>query len=106
MARLTLRSAHFALPQGVIDSGDALLSIRPESIEMGAADGGSNVVRGHITSHVYMGTHTRYKVMVKDHLFQVVADPQSIRNFKQGDEVNLRFAPEKVWALPKTLVDK
>ena len=91
----------FAVPQGVVDSGNALLSIRPESIEMGATEGESNVVRGHITSHVYMGTHTRYKVMVNDELFQIVADPQSIRNFKEGDEVNLRFAPEKVWALPK-----
>ncbi|MFK7805771.1 MAG: ABC transporter ATP-binding protein [Anaerolineae bacterium] len=90
----------FAVPQGVLNSGDALMSIRPESIEMGAADDASNIAKGHITSHVYMGTHTRYKVMVKEQLFQVVADPQSIRTFKEGDEVNLRFAPEKVWALP------
>ena len=91
----------FSVPQGVVDSGEALLSIRPESIEMGAPDGAANMAKGRITSHVYMGTHTRYKVMVQDQLFQIVADPQSIRNFKEGDEVNLRFAPEKVWALPK-----
>lgn len=91
----------FSVPQGVVGSGKALLSIRPESIEMGAADDASNTIKGHITSHVYMGTHTRYKVMVKDELIQVVADPQSIKNFKEGDEVNLRFAPEKVWALPQ-----
>jgi ABC-type Fe3+/spermidine/putrescine transport system ATPase subunit len=92
----------FAVPQGVVDSGDALLSIRPESIEMGVADDASNIAMGRITSHVYMGTHTRYKVKVKDEVFQVVADPQSIKNFKEGDEVNLRFAPEKVWALPRS----
>ncbi len=91
----------FSVPQGVINSGEALMSIRPESIEMGAADGAANIAKGRIISHVYMGTHSRYKVMVKGELFQVVADPQSIRHFKEGDEVNLRFAPEKVWALPK-----
>lgn len=91
----------FSVPQGVINQGEALMSIRPESIELGADEDASNTAKGRITSHVYMGTHTRYKVMVDDQLFQVVADPQSIRNFKEGDEVNLRFAPEKVWALPK-----
>ncbi len=91
----------FSAPQGVINRGTGLMSIRPESIEMGADDNASNIAKGRITSHIYMGTHTRFKVMIHDQLIQVVADPQSIHTFKEGEEVNLRFAPEKVWVLPK-----
>lgn len=90
----------FAVEHGVVQQGKAMLSIRPESIELGASPARGNTATGRITSRIYMGTHTRYKVMVGDQLFQVVADPQSIRNYQDGDEVNLRFAPEKVWVLP------
>lgn len=98
--RFTSSIGQFALQQGAIDKGKAILSIRPESIDIGADENSSNIVNGKIISHVYMGTHSRYKVKVDEHQFQVVADPQSIRKFHDGDEVLLRFAPDKVWALP------
>ncbi len=89
----------FHAEKGVVEQGQAVLSIRPESIEMGVDAENDNVVEGRILSHVYMGTHTRYKVMVKDHEFQVVTDPQAIRKFNDGDAVNLRFGPEQIWVL-------
>lgn len=89
----------FRVVQGVVASGPATLSIRPEAIEMGPSTSKENVVKGHISSHVYVGTHTRYKVMVGDHEFQVVTEPQAIRHFKDGDEIAVRFAPEQIWVL-------
>lgn len=93
---------HFASPNGVVSSGQAVLSIRPESIEMGADEQADNVVKGQIISHVYMGTHTRYKVRVNDLELQAVTEPQAIRHFQTGNEVNIRFAPEHIWVLPSS----
>ncbi|MCP5099213.1 MAG: ABC transporter ATP-binding protein [Chloroflexi bacterium] len=98
--RFQSSAGQFAVTQGAVDQGKALLSIRPESIEMGADGNSDNIAAGRIISHVYMGTHTRFKVMVNEHPFQVVSDPQSVRDFHDGDEVNLRLAPEHIWALP------
>ncbi len=92
----------FSAESGVISSGNALLSIRPESIELGVAEDANNTVTGKILSHVYMGTHSRFKVMVDDIQLQIVAEPQSIRHFHEGDDVRLRLAPEKVWVLPQS----
>jgi ABC-type Fe3+/spermidine/putrescine transport system ATPase subunit len=89
-----------AVKKGLVQAGAATLSIRPESIEMGVDENAGNIAKGRILSHVYMGTHTRFKVMVNDHLLQVVSEPQAVRQFHDGDEVNLRFAPEQVWILP------
>lgn len=91
----------FAVKEGIVNSGSATLSIRPESIELGAGKDENNTVAGRILSHVYMGTHTRFKVMVNDQMLQVVAEPQAVHNFHDGDEVNVRFAPEQIWVLPQ-----
>ncbi len=98
--RFSSAIGQFATPNGVVDSGKATLSIRPESIVMGVADDADNSVKGNIVSQVYMGTHTRYKVMANEQLLQVVTEPQAIRQFQEGAEVNLRFAPEHIWVLP------
>jgi len=90
----------FAVDLTSASSDSSVLSIRPESIEMGAAAGGKNVITGRVTSQLYVGTQTRYKVKVKEYEFQVVAEPQAIHDYAQGDEVGLLFPPERIWLLP------
>lgn len=90
----------FVVDHPTVSAGPSLLSIRPESIEMGAAAGGENVLTGRVTSQLYLGTQTRYKVKVKEYEFQVVAEPQAIHKYAQGDEVGLLFPPERIWLLP------
>ena len=89
----------FQATQGVVDRGPATLSIRPEAINMGVATDAPNTVMGTIRSHVYVGTHTRYKVSVGEHEFQVVTEPQAIRRFNDGDTVSVQLVPEQVWLL-------
>lgn len=86
--------------RGVADKGPAVVSIRPEAIELLKGEESDNVIHGRVTSHVYVGTHTRYKVAVGDQELQVVTDPEAIRAYHDGDEIQLRFPPEKIWVLP------
>lgn len=67
---------------------------------MGAAAGRENVVTGRVTSQLYVGTQTPYKVKVKEYEFQVVTEPLAIHAYAQGDEVGLLFPPERIWLLP------
>ena len=89
----------FQATQGVVSQGKATLSIRPEAINMGVPEDAPNTVIGTIRSHVYVGTHTRYKVAVGEHEFQVVTEPQAIRQFNDGDAVSVQLTPEQVWLL-------
>ena len=98
----------FVTAGNTVANGKAVLSIRPESIEMGANGDQTNIAKTRVISHVYMGTHARYKVGVGDHELEIVTDPQAIRSYSDGDEVNVRFPPEYIWVLPseEKLVDK
>ena len=58
---------------------------------MGAAAGRDNVVMGKVTSQLYVGTQTRYKVKVKQYEFQVATEPLAVHAYAQGDEVGLLF---------------
>ncbi len=88
----------FRLASSAVPNGEAVMSIRPEAIDIGAD--GENTVKGSLLSHVYVGTHTRLKVVVSDAHFELVADPSIARQFHDGDEIPLRFPPTKIWLLP------
>jgi ABC-type Fe3+/spermidine/putrescine transport system ATPase subunit len=103
----TLRQKVFESDVGRFDAarvevgdGRAVLSIRPEAIEVHPNGQTDNVVQGRVTSHVYVGTHTRYKVVVGEHELQVVTDPEAVRTYQDGDLVHLHFPPNKIWLLP------
>ena len=90
----------FVAAESTVPDGKAILSIRPESIEMGVNGDLNNVTKAVVISHVYVGTHTRYKVGVGDYEIEIVTEPQAIRSYHDGDEVNVRFPPERIWILP------
>ena len=58
-------------------------------------------MKGRVLSNVYAGTHSRYKVLVNEYEIQVVTEPQAIRRYANGDEVTLRFPPQRIWVIPK-----
>lgn len=99
--RLETPLGDFVVHHGAVNSGPATLSIRPESIEMGVAPEAGNVFEGQVQSFVYVGTHTRYYVAAGEHVFHVVTEPQAIHKYGPGDTVRLRFAPERIWVLPR-----
>ncbi len=103
--RLTTPLGEFVTERAAVEAGQAVLSIRPEVIAFGSDsddqnNGRENQVTGQVISHVYVGTHTRYKVKAGDYEFQVVTDPEAMRRYQDGDEVSLRFPPDKIWGLP------
>jgi len=95
----------FTIDHSAVSAGPSVLSIRPESIEIGAEADQDNVVKGRIRSHVYVGTHSRYKVKVGEIEFQVVTEPQAIHRYADGDEVALRFPSQRIWLIPNGAAD-
>lgn len=91
---------NFHVQRSAVDSGPLTLSIRPEAIELARNGKQDNVISGVVRSHVYVGTHTRYKVAVGDVELQVITEPEAVRLYHDGDEIQLRFPPEKIWGLP------
>jgi len=90
----------FAVDHPTVSPGPSLLSIRPESIEMGAAVDGDNVVMGQVVSRVYVGSEARYRVKVSEYEFLIVTEPQAIHKYADGDDVALRFPPQRIWPIP------
>jgi ABC-type Fe3+/spermidine/putrescine transport system ATPase subunit len=95
---MTTPLGEFIVSRPAVSDGPATLTIRPEAIVLG--DNTANTVRGRVVSHVYVGTHTRYKVAVGEHELTVVTAPEAVRLYHDGDEVALHLPPDKVWLLP------
>ena len=93
----------FAVAQGAVLNGPALLTIRPEAIQLCPAGSGrhqQNLLMGRIISHVYTGANTRVKVQVNELTLTVIADPHAVDTARAGDMVTLYLAPERLWTLP------
>ena len=95
--RITTAIGRFRAPHTAVDRGEAVLSIRPEAVELGG--GGGNSVRGRIRSHVYVGRYARFRVMIGEVEIEVITDPGQVKKLSDGDEVSVRFDPDKIWIL-------
>ena len=96
----------FRAPHTAVGGGEAVLTIRPEAVELGAPGTGDasgpaeeNTVAGMIQSHVYVGRFARFNVAVGDHRIEVITDPGQVKTFNDGDAVSLRFPAEDLWLL-------
>ena len=81
--------------------GPVLLTIRPENIQISHCEQ-ANSVAGCVLSHVYAGTHTRFKIATTDPNqppLQVLADAASQSRFQDGDRVFLQFPAPKIWLI-------
>lgn len=80
-------------------NGAGIVTIRPEDVEIAEADG-PNVVTGRVIASVYVGTHSRLKVLVGETPINVVADASAVTSYDEGQEIRLFFPPQKLWVLP------
>ena len=87
----------FRAPRSAVDDGDAVLSIRPEAVTLGS--NGGNAVTGRIRSHVYVGRYARFRVALGDIEVEAITDPAQVKLFNDGDEVPVRFDPDKIWVI-------
>lgn len=85
--------------------GDITLTIRPEQLQINA-DTEVNCVKGRIRSRIYVGTYTRYKVLLQNDLeIEAIRTADSVSNvgwLSEGDEVNVYFPPDRLWVVPRS----
>jgi ABC-type Fe3+/spermidine/putrescine transport system ATPase subunit len=94
----------FHAPHAAIAEGAGSLTIRPEAIRMMRAGGetlAANQLDGRVLSHLYKGTHARYKIAAGDAVLEVVTEPDAAQAHGEGDPVRLTFPPEKLWVMPR-----
>jgi ABC-type Fe3+/spermidine/putrescine transport system ATPase subunit len=85
----------FQVNRQEIDDSPVVITIRPENLQLG--EEGENAIQARIRSHVYVGTHTRFKVAAGEWQFEVVAEASSVDRFRDGDALWLKFPREKIW---------
>ena len=92
---ITTGIGRFRAPHSAVGGGDAVLSIRPEAIDLGAI--GRNSVNGVVQSHVYVGRYARFRVTIGEVDIEAITDPEQVKEFNDGDEVTGKFDPNKIW---------
>lgn len=83
--------------------GPVLLTIRPENVQLGVDGEEDNVVHGRILSHVYAGTHTRFKVATVDPSLpplEIITPAAALKQFSDGCSVTFCFPADKIWVMP------
>jgi len=91
----------FHAPHCEIELGQALLSIRPEAVEIDRESVQTdNTLSGVVESRVYMGRYARFKVAAAGHTIEVTTEPSLYHQFTEGDALRLYLPPEKIWVLP------
>ncbi len=81
-----------------IPDGPVVITIRPENLKLG--EEGENAIQGRIRSHVYLGTHARFKVEAGQWHLEVVAEASSVEQFHDGEILSLKFPRENIWLVP------
>ncbi|MBK9123508.1 MAG: ABC transporter ATP-binding protein [Chloroflexi bacterium] len=82
-------------------SGTVTLTIRPEQIELGVSDG-PNTVAATLTSHIYVGTYTRYKLRLGEYEIEATKPGDFGDGLHDGDTVRVRFPSDRLWAVART----
>jgi ABC-type Fe3+/spermidine/putrescine transport system ATPase subunit len=95
--QMTTAIGVFDAPHSGITSGDGVLSIRPEAIELGTT--GANSVKGTVQAHVYVGRYARFRIAVGKSEIEAVTEPGRVKDLRDGDTVSISFDPDKIWVL-------
>lgn len=81
-----------------ISGQNVLLSIRPERIELGEADGAENRLAARVMDSVYQGDHLRIQLEAKAHNFVVRLDRKA-REWQPGADVAASFKATDCWTI-------
>ena len=77
-----------------------LLTIRPENIKISKTNTfKENYFSGIVTSIIFSGTNTRYKVKVKDSVLDCSVQSVGLKDISQNDEVFVHLPAEKIWGM-------
>ena len=77
-----------------------LLTIRPENIEISKTNiFKENYFSGIVTSIIFSGTNTRYKIKVKDTVLECSVQSVGKKEISENDEVFIHLPEEKIWGM-------
>jgi len=77
-------------------TGKANLTIRPEQLKLNE-DGAANTVSGKVRSRIYVGTYTRYKILIGEYEVEVIRTADMPGDINEGDEVRVTFPADRMW---------
>ena len=86
------------IDRGMVESGPAVLTIRPEAIELG--ENSSNSFEAKVISKVYMGTQVRVHFDVKGLEIEGLFPKETMSAFQDGRSLNISFPAKTIWAVP------
>jgi ABC-type Fe3+/spermidine/putrescine transport system ATPase subunit len=99
--RLQTALGDFAITtQGVerTPEGAVKLTVRPEQVILNPPDA-RNCVAGRIRSRIYVGTYTRYKILLGDHEIEAIRSGDTGADLNEGDEVRVGFPEDRIWVV-------
>ena len=77
-----------------------LLTIRPENIEISKTNiFKENYFSGIVTSIIFSGTNTRYKIKIKDTVLECSVQSVGKKEISENDEVFIYLPEEKIWGM-------
>ena len=80
--------------------GPSLLTIRPEQLRLNEAGASGNVVSGRVRSRIYVGTYTRYKILLGDFEIEAIRSADTPGDIEEGSEVRVTFPSDRIWLVP------
>ncbi len=86
----------FIVPDIDVPDGRVTIMIRPESIELGK--NGINSFKTLVRRQIYMGTHTRYKIVMDNSEWDVIGGPNVGDNYEE-QHIYFTLAPDKICVL-------
>ena len=76
-----------------------ILTVRPEQIQIND-DADHNTISGRVRSRIYVGTYTRYKIMIGDKEIEAIRSADLPGMINEGDEVSVHFPANRMWVVP------
>lgn len=80
-------------------SGTTTLTIRPEQIRLNEPHA-HNTVKGKVRERIYVGTYTRYKILLGNHEIEAIRSADLPGLINVGDEIDVHFPSDRIWIVP------
>ena len=90
-----------ALQNDNAPSGATTLTIRPEQIRLNEAHA-DNTVKGKVRERIYVGTYTRYKILLGNHEIEAIRSADLPGSINVDDEIDVHFPSDRIWIVPES----
>lgn len=92
----------FQAEKSTVKQGKAILTIRPEAIEIATQPDEANTVSGIIDSITYVGTHTQFQLSIGAQTIQMIVPPHVGRDYAKGHVLALHLPHDRVCVVAVT----